>query len=232
MTAGAAVTAGAHATQPDVIATGVPTAPPPGWGEGLWRLSGRSESAGWLLQPAHVDDRDTWIAAQVAELRAAWGPRWRTEDEPSVRALLSLGLDVRPADAALAFQLWPVPSPLVAHAHAAFGAAPERPLGPEAGSLYEADGLGFGVQAVRRIREADLDLVGLDIAFVTGEAAVVASLEPTVPELFALLVGQFHAFVQTLEFAAPDGKPLRAAAPVGFLDASADADWADTVPTR
>ncbi len=219
------------ATTGSAALAGTPTAPPPGWGEGLWRLSGRSETAGWLLQPSRVEDADAWVDTQTAELRGAWGERWRTEDEASVRALLRLGLDARPAEAALAFQLWPAPAPLVAHVHVGYGAAPEAPVGPDAGSLYEAAGLGFGVQAVRRVRDADLDLVGLDIAFLADGAAVVASFEPTVPELFALLVGQFHAFVQTLEFVAPDGRPVRAAAPAGFLDASADADWADTVPT-
>ncbi|SFI66680.1 MULTISPECIES: hypothetical protein [Microbacterium] len=219
-------------THASTVGADAPLAPPPGWGDGLWRLSGRSETAGWLLQPHRVEDAEAWVDAQTAELQEAWGARWRSETEPSVRALLRLGLDARPVDAALAFQLWPVPAPLVAHVHAAFGAAPEVAPGPGAGSLYEAEGLGVGVQVVRRVRAEEVDLVGLDIAFVAGESAVVASFEPTVPELFALLIGQFHAFVQTLEFIAPDGTPVRASAPAGFLDASADADWADTVPTR
>ena len=209
------------------------TQPPPDWGAGLWRLSGRSDVAGWLDLPAHVDSVDEWVEAQAGELRAAWGSAWRDDQSAAVAGLLRGALAARPDDAALAFQLWPVPAPLVTHVRASFGARPAGlRLGPGDGVLYEAAGLGFGVQALRQVRvdDAGLDLIGIEIAFLGEDAAVVASLEPTIPELFAMVVGQFHAFVQTLEFQGPDGRAIVAPAPAEFLDAAPDATWADTVP--
>lgn len=210
---------------------------PDGWGEGKWRLSGRSEVAGWLLLPPHVDDVDSWAADQVAELRCAWGEQWQEKDDATAGALVRAGFASRPDQAALAFQLWPVPATLVAHVHASFGAAPDGfdLSAIDGGSLYDATGLGQGIQVARRVRdeESGLDLVGLDILFVFPQgAAVIATFEPTIPELFAMLVGQFHAFVQTLVFVEPSGETLRAVAPASVLDAAPDATWADTVPTR
>ncbi len=220
--------------------TGQPTAepaaatgPPEGWGAGMWRLSGHSEVPGWLLLPAQVDDTDAWVAAGVAEIESAWQEHWRPEQAPVVAALLRNGLIARPDEAALAFQLWPVPAPLVAHVHASFGARPAGlVLGPDDGVLYDAAGLGQGIQLPLRVHDdaAGVDLIGVQLVFLSADAAVQVTFEPTVPELFGMLVGQFHAVVQSLELVGPDGQPVLAHAPQGFPDAAADATWPGSLP--
>ncbi|GAB2698054.1 hypothetical protein BKA24_000949 [Microbacterium marinum] len=208
---------------------------PQGWAAGMWRLTGHSEVPGWLLLPAEVDDRDAWVQAQLAEIRTAWAEHWRDEWAEPVAALLGAALDARPDEAALAFELWPVPAPLVAQVSASFGARPAAlPDAVREGDLYPTEQLGDGVLLVRELPDpvTGITLIGTDILFASAEAVVLVRLEPTLPELHAMLIGQFHAFVHTLEFLGPDGTPVRGVAPEGMLAARSDADWADSVPTR
>lgn len=204
-----------------------PTAPPHGWAEGMWRLDGRNEAAGWLAVPAAVDDVDEWVRAQALELRAAWGDRWSPE-EAVVESLLRAGLQARPTDAAQAFQLWPVAAPVVAYVDVAFGRTPPDG-GPSTGIRYEAEGLGVGVQTVQQVHDekSGSTLVGVQVSFIAGDAAVVATFHPTFGELLTMLIGQFHAFVQSLELHGPDGARVIAQTPAGFV---ADASWADSLP--
>lgn len=202
---------------------------PDGWGAGQWRLDATSEQGGWLLLPADVADVDAWAGDALAQLREGWGERWDTAQEEPVTGLLRAGLASRPADAALAFQLWPVPGPLVGHVFVSFGTAPAGfALDPAAGLAYDAERMGTGIQRPTRVDAGEVDLLGLDFLFIAGDVVVHASLQPTIPELFALLVGSFHAFVQTLALVGPDGSPVVASLPPGF---AAEERWPDTVPT-
>lgn len=208
---------------------------PEGWAAGMWRLTGHSEVPGWLLVPAETPDAGAWVDAQLSEIRAAWSEHWQDDWAEPVAALLSAGLEARPEEAALAFQLWPVPAPLVAQVSASFGARPDTlPEALSQGDLYHAERLGDGVLLVREVRDepTGITLIGTDILFVAAEAVVLVRLEPTLPELHAMLIGQFHAFVHTLEFVGPDGGAIRSVAPDGMLAARSDADWTDSVPTR
>lgn len=203
---------------------------PEGWGAGGWRLDAAAEGGGWLQLPAEVADVDAWVAEQADLVPEGWGQRWDDDSHAGpVADLLRSGLAARPDDAALAFQLWPVPAPIVAHAFVAFGTAPEGfVVDPGAGVPYDADRLGTGIQRTSSVDAGEVDLVGLDVLFVAGDVLVHASLQPTIPELFALVVGSFHAFVQTLTLIGPDGGQRVASLPRGF---AAQEPWPDTVPT-
>lgn len=196
----------------------------------MWRLDAHTDAPGWLGLPARVDDPEAWVRDRAEELRVAWAEHGNPEQSVVVEEILRAGLAARPADAALAFQLWPVPATLVAHVDAAFGAPPAGG-GPREGILYEAEGLGVGVQTVQQVHDepTGITLVGIQISFITPEAAVVVTFQPTIGELLTLLIAQFHAFVQTLTFTAPDGRPVVARAPAGFIE---DASWADSLPAR
>ena len=201
---------------------------------GQWRLDARSDVPGWLLVPARPEDPDAWVVARRDEIAGAWG-ELDQERSDAVTALLRAGLERRPVDAAFSFQLWPVPAPLVAQVDVWFGAAPEALPGPEAGlQPYDAAGLGGGILRTRAVEDVatGITLIGTDIVFAAPEAAVVVSFEPTIPELHAMLSSQFHAFVQGLAFTGPDGAPVRAPRPSGFLDAQADAEWPLDVVAR
>lgn len=206
-----------------------PTAPPPGWGAGMWRLDGRNDAAGWLPIPARVDDVDAWVGAKLDELRTEWADDWTPEAATAAEQLLRAGLDARPDDAAQAFQVWPLRAPIVAHVDVAFG---EPPAGgaPREGILYEAEGLGVGVQTVQRVvdEQTGAVLIGMQISFVSADAAVVVTFHPTFGELLTMLVGQFHALVQSLELFRPDGSPVLAQTPAGFV---ALEGWADSLPS-
>lgn len=210
-------------------ATEQPTAPPPGWGAGSWRLDGRNDAAGWLPIPAQVDDVDAWVGTKLEELRAAWADQWSPEAAGAAEQVLRAGLAARPADAAQAFQVWPLRAPIVAHVDVAFGEPPAGG-GPREGILYEADGLGVGVQTVQRVVDEATGtvLIGVQISFVGDDAAVVATFHPTFGELLTMLIGQFHALVQSLEFFRPDGTRVVATAPAGFLEPEG---WADSLPS-
>ncbi|MDQ1215225.1 hypothetical protein [Microbacterium arborescens] len=202
---------------------------PEGWGAGQWRVDATSEQGGWLLLPADVADVDAWVSDSLAQLRDGWAERWDASGDQAAAELLRAGLASRPEEAALAFQLWPAPAPLVGHAFVAFGTAPEGfVLDPGAGLVYSAERMGVGIQRPTTVDAGDVDLVGLDFLFIAGDVVVHASLQPTIPELFALLVGSFHSFVQTLALVGPDGVPVVASLPSGF---AADERWPDTVPT-
>lgn len=205
---------------------------PEGWADGNWRLDARTDLPGWLGQPARVDDVDAWVDEAVQQLRASWGEAWTAESENVVAQLLRLGLEARPPEAALAFQLWPIAAPLVCHVQVSFG---ERPsgfvLGPHDGVLYEASGVGFGVQRVERaeLSAQGGELVGTNIVFLAEEAAVIARLEPTLPEIFAAVLPAFHRFVQTLQLIGPDGRARVSSIPSSFAESRDHGDWADTV---
>lgn len=221
----------------DVDAAALPTGPtmPEGWAAGMWRLTGHSDVGGWLLIPAAVDDPAAWVEAQRSEMRAAWGERWEDEWADVISGLLAAGLEARPEDAALAFQLWPVPGPLVAQVSASFGARPDvLPSVLDDGQLYRTERLGDGVLLVRTVDDeaTGIRLFGTDILFASDDAVVLVRLEPTLPELHAMLISQFHAFVHTLQFVGPDGTPVRATAPEGMLAARSDADWSETAGAR
>ncbi|SDQ76609.1 hypothetical protein [Microbacterium sp. cf332] len=202
---------------------------PDGWGAGGWRLDATAEGGGWLLLPAGVADVDAWVAEQGDLVRDGWGERWDDAHARPVADLLRAGLAARPEDAALAFQLWPVPAPLVTHAFVAFGTAPDGfVLDTASGVPYDADRLGVGIQRTSSVDAGDVELVGLDILFVAGDVLVHASLQPTIPELFALVAGSFHAFVQTLTLVGPDGDERVASLPPGV---AAEERWPDTVPS-
>lgn len=201
---------------------------------GQWRLDARSDVAGWLPVPARPDDAHAWVAARREEIAAAWGPL-DPERSDAVTALLRGALERRPVDAAFSFQLWPVPAPLVAQVDVWFGAAPET-LPDRADDVrpYDAAGLGAGIIRTRALEDVatGITLVGTDIVFAAGEAVVVVSFEPTIPELHGMLSSQFHAFVQGLVFTGPDGAQVRATRTPGFLDDAADAEWPLDVVVR
>lgn len=202
---------------------------PEGWGAGGWRLDATAEGGGWLQLPSDVADIDAWVAEQTGLVRTGWGERWDDAHARPVADLLRAGLAARPDDAALAFQLWPVPAPIVAHAFVAFGSAPAGfTIDPAAGIPYDAERLGAGIQRTTTVDAGDVELVGLDVLFVAGEVLVHASLQPTIPELFALVIGSFHAFVQTLTLTGPDGDELTASLPASV---AAEERWPDTVPS-
>lgn len=205
---------------------------PEGWGAGSWRITGHSEVPGWLLIPADPGNRDEWVAGRADEIRAAWGEHWDDRWHETVPALLRAGLDARPVEAALAFQIWPVPAPLLAQVTVFFGKRPAvLPEELASGGRYVADGLGAGIALARTVDDpvTGATLVGSEISFLGEDTLVVVRFEPTVAELFGMLVGQFHAFVHTLEFLDPEGVPVVASVPGGFPAARSDEDWVEGV---
>jgi len=205
---------------------------PEGWADGSWRITGHSEVPGWLIIPGQVDDPDEWVVGRTDEIRDAWAEEWNEQWREVVPALLRAGLDARPDGAALAFQIWPVPAPLLAQVSVFFGERPgDLPAELADGDRYVTDGLGDGVALVRTLDDAvsGSTLVGLDLTFISDRTMVVVRFEPTVVELFGMLVGQFHAFVHTLEFLDPEGRPVRGIVPDELPTAQADDDWTESV---
>lgn len=197
---------------------------------GSWVLTGNSGVPGWLPIPSAPADPSAWVRACALELRASWGDRWTAWCDTAVPVLLQQGLRSRPADAAHAFQLWPVAAPLVAQVHTRMGRRPPGfTLGPGQGIPYQADGLGGGVQTVQRARIDGVDGVGISVVFLADDVLIAASLLPTVPQVLPLVVDGFHAFVQSLTLSDPDELPIRAATPAAFPETMADSEWIDTV---
>lgn len=205
---------------------------PEGWGAGTWHITGHSEVPGWLAIPAAVEDPHEWVAGRVDEIREAWGEHWDEQWRDAVPEVLQAGLDARPEGAALAFQIWPLPAPVIAQVSVFFGERPAAlPAELAEGRRYVAEGLGAGVATVIGLDdpESGTTLLGLEMTFLSDRTMVVVRFEPTVAQLFSVLVGQFHAFVQTLVFVDPEGRTVRAVVPEGLPAAAVDDDWAGSV---
>lgn len=200
--------------------------------EKQWQLTGASEDAGWLAIPAleTAAEAAAWVDEHAAAIRQAWGETWQPEHDEVVRALLAAGLEHRRPDDALCFQVWPTNAPVCIFVHAAVGQlAPDDRL-PEAGEgiLYEADGLGLGVQMPVVERVDDADVAGVQFLFAQEGLVVRVDVEPTLPELLGLLIPMVHSFVQTVQLTASDGTRFRADAPA-LLEAEDGESWVDSL---
>lgn len=198
---------------------------------GTWQVTAHSDVAGWLPIPQRGDAAAAdWIAAGTAQLRAAWGERWEPAHEQVVPVLLGAALEHRAPEDALAFQVWPVAAAVCFFVHVAVGelGAGERMPGPGDGVLYDAAGLGLGIQLPIFDEVAGERVLGLQFLFVGEGQAVSVVVEPTLGRLLTPLMPQVHAFVQSIRLTAPDGSLFRAEPPA-LLEARPDESWVDSL---
>jgi hypothetical protein len=202
--------------------------------DATWRLSARSDEPGWMPipVPAADDEAGRWVAEQTDAMRRAWGDAWSPAYDETVPALLVAALDRRRPDDVFAFQVWPTEAPVCIFVHAAAGGiAPGTRLpGPGDGVLYEADGLGTGIHVPIVESLGGTHVVGAEFIFVGEHRAVTVFVEPTLPEILAVLMPAVHAFVQSVTLTAPDGRRFRAEPPA-LLEAGAADSWVDTLTT-
>ncbi|MCT9818881.1 hypothetical protein N3K63_01130 [Microbacterium sp. W1N] len=207
-----------------------------------WTLTGSSDEPGWLLLPRTDSEasRRAWVDAQAGALRDAWAHTWQPEHDHVIPAMLGAALARRRDEDALAFQLWPTNAALCLIVHAAVGDTDtaEGTLvvpAPAAGDLadvrtgdavpYDSEGLGPGVHVPVVGTVAGATVVGAEFVFRSGTRVVAVSVEPTLPELLAILMPAIHGFVQSLVLEGPAGERFRAE-PAGILGAAPADQWA------
>ncbi|WP_102194582.1 hypothetical protein [Microbacterium aurantiacum] len=197
----------------------------------VWVLDGESVNPGWLPVPETIDD--AWVAANAAELRSAWGDAWLPVHDELVPAILRAGPAHRRPEDAFCFQIWPASGPVCLFVHAAVGRLDPAIDLPAPGDalLYQAAGLGAGLQVPFVQRVADTEVLGLEYLFQAAEQAVTVLVEPTLPELLQPLMPAIHSFVQSLTLTASDGRRFEAVPP-GLPEATAAASWLDTLTVR
>jgi len=195
-------------------------------------LTATTRMPGWLPIPVPSDTEraDAWVGERSRELRAAWGSGWAPVHDRLVPALLRAALERRRPSDTLAFQVWPTAGPLCIYVHAAVGSFPAgtRMPGPGDGILYEAEGLGPGVQLPVVEDVGEVRGLGVQFVFADSDIAVSIDVEPTLPEVIAILMPQVHAFVQSLRLTGPRGAAFRAAPPA-LLEADAADSWIDSL---
>jgi len=198
-----------------------------------WQVTGTSLDAGWLLIPEHETEADAgaWVRENTDALRIAWADAWQPVFHDVVPAMLRAAVEHRRAEDALAFQLWPTNAPVCIFVHVQAGILEPAALpGPGEGVLYEAAGLGQGVQSVIVETVGGARVIGVRFVFASPELTVVVEVEPTLPELLATLFASVHGFVQSLRVTASDGTAFVAAQP-RLLEAGPGDSWVDSMTT-
>lgn len=201
--------------------------------DGMWQLDFASTEPGWLEVPVFHSDVDDWVIGATDELRDGWAERWIPVYEDIVPQLLRLALAERPVGAVRSFQVWPLPGPFVGYVDICGGTRPEGfRMRPGNGRVYRSEGLGMGLQTVQSHSGDEGDTVGISVLFDVGENLVEATLRPTVPRFLPFLASGFEGLLQSMVLTNPQGDRVHAQLPDDFPEIRADADWADTVPTR
>lgn len=192
------------------------------------RIDAQTTSDGWLGLPELADDaaRAGWVQEQLTAMRESAGMPWDEAAERYIRALLEAGSVRRRPDDVLAFQVWPAAVPACVFVHVAFGVLPADAPRPGAGDaiVYDAEGVGAGLQIPLIDEQDGAQTLGLLFLFRRGDEALVVELEPTAPELVALVMPALHGFVQSITVAGDE--PFRADPPLG---AAATDTWIDTL---
>lgn len=180
-----------------------------------WTLTGSSETPGWLEIPTpdSPESARRWVGEQTAAMRAAWGEGWEPAHEGVVPAMLEAALAHRRDQDALAFQLWPTNAAVCLFVHAAVGEVDDEIAAPAEAVPYDSAGLGPGLHVPVARTVAGATVLGAEFVFRSGARVVAVSVEPTLPELLAILLPAVHGFVQSLVLTGPAGRRFRADPP-------------------
>ncbi|MER7558479.1 hypothetical protein ABTZ46_16165 [Nocardioides sp. NPDC126508] len=189
---------------------------------------------GWFHVPSGMSaaEAETWVQASLAQVKPLVGvPRWdgSATSEVMLRELLEYAVQDEPALPAVAtFQVWPLAGPAVLTCRVCLvdrGSVPDfTDVEGAAIHIVESDELGTGIQFstthVFVEAEGEVTLHSVDLIFADDDAALVFSLEQSLPALISGAMPGLAVLTEAFRVCRPDGREFIGRAPTNVFNES------------
>lgn len=179
------------------------------------------------------DEAQAWVATAADRLRKGWAQDWDERTDERAKEILAGVVADRSDEVLLDLLFWPSEVPLPARVGVRAGTSVPTESWVEAGfevSAYEGADIGPGLQCVAQQHVGDEDgvitLVHAQYVFVDGDESVVVTVEPTLLELFGLMLPGLHGIVGSVEVRRQDESAFAARPVPGYSTAAIDT-WND-----
>ncbi|MEI7056061.1 hypothetical protein WBG06_09630 [Nocardioides sp. CCNWLW239] len=190
------------------------------------------DEPGWFHIPSQMTgvEREAWVEMAMAQVKRYVGvPRWdgSPTTEAMLREILEYGVEDEPALPSIAtFQVWPLPGPAVLTCRVCLMDSSSVPdfTSVEGAVVHpvESPELGAGVQVTikRTVEESAgwTSLFGVDLIFMDGDAALVLSLEQSLPALISGALPGLGVLKDSFRIIRPDGQKFGGITPENVLN--------------
>lgn len=189
---------------------------------------------GWVGIGSHLEPgkSEAWIAEQADRVCGWWGEDTNDDVCDQVRAILTHAIAVREDESVMELLYFPVPEPYAARVRVMVCDDNPLQLWRDAGlelDPYVGSSLGPGVQcvAMRDVGDANdpAQLISAAFVFEAEEETVIALIEPTTRQAYALMIDGLAWLLSKIEVRRPNGE-LFCARPVDGFKVTEEDEWA------